>query len=270
MNRPERRRRLSLALNVESLEGRQVLSQVSVLLRMPVVALAVNGSDGSGVGAILSALNGGAGSEFVTLIRSQMPNVNSIVRQFALGRRTEFAVKGFDVKIPKLLPTYTGPQADQFNPTAAGAVILKDGRLELAAIMRGPIDQPVPTSYVWGLDRGSASPDPEGYGQSKLRYNATVSVTVKGADIRAVITDLKTGSVTALDPSSVRIEGPTIRVFLSSPSKLLPSTGQGLTKYRFSFWTKNGAGGIETIGSFVPNSSTILIGSLAKNLPKGN
>src|SRR5689334_23049246 len=109
---------------VEPLEGRLALSHAAPMV--PTVAAKINLSDGSGASAILSALHGGAGSEFVTLLRRGVPNVNAMIRAFALGRRSEVDVKGFAVKTPHFQPQYTGPHLDQFNPTAAGAVLLKN------------------------------------------------------------------------------------------------------------------------------------------------
>src|SRR4051812_39246644 len=100
---------------VEPLEGRVVLSHAPAL-RATVAEKAINLADGSGAGAILAALNGGAGSEFVTLIRKQVRNVNGTILQFAAGRRSELDVKGFAVKTPHLTDTYKGPHLDQFNP----------------------------------------------------------------------------------------------------------------------------------------------------------
>jgi hypothetical protein len=185
-----------------------------------------------------------------------------------MGQRSEISVKGFSVKTPHFQPLYHGPQLDQFNPTAAGAVILKNGRLELGAIMRGPIDLPIATTYTWGIDRGGSATDPQGYGMPGLRYNSVVSVTRVGSTVTASIKDLNTGTVTALDPSSVKIQGPTIRVSLDNPSSQLPSTGSPMAKYHFAFWTSSGDGGISSIGGFVPGTQSIQIGNLGPARPR--
>jgi hypothetical protein len=267
---------MNCGLNVEALESRQVLSHVpspaglfaSHLEPARMAALRVNTADGSGAAAILNALRGGVGSEFTTLVRRGVPNLNSVIRQFTLGTRSEISVKGFAAKIPHFQPGYAGPQLDQFNPTAAGAVILKDGRLELAAIMRGPIDLPIATTYSWGIDRGGSASDPQTYGMPGLRYNSIVSVTRDGSTLTASIKDLNNGTVTALDPSSVKIQGPTIRVYLSNPSSLLPSTGAPITKYNFAFWTSSGDQGISSIGGSVPGTHSIQIGNLGPVRPR--
>ena len=149
MTRPPRRRATP---RLEPLEGRVVLSAVAALPR-PTVAVLYNFSDGTGLAAVLSALRGGPGNEFVRVLRREV-NVRRTIAEFASGQRSELVVPGFAIKTPKLNAAYTGPQLDQFNPTAAGALLLSRGRLELAAIMRGPIDRPEPVTYVWGIDRG--------------------------------------------------------------------------------------------------------------------
>ncbi|MDB5350446.1 MAG: hypothetical protein JWN86_1693 [Planctomycetota bacterium] len=264
---PLRRPRFQITPIVETLEGRVVLSHMPAI-RATVVARAINPSDGSGAGAILGALNGGVGNEFVTLIKKQVRNVNSVVLQFATGQRSTLTVKGFSIKSPHFATAYAGPHLDQFNPAAAGAVFLKDGRLELAAILRGPIDRPEPTTYVWGLDRGGAAVGPDGFGPAGVRYDAYVSVTRSGSDLSVSFTDLKTGKSTAIDASSVRIAGPTIRVFLSNPEALLSANGKTLSKARFAFWTRSGPAGLGNLGGSVPDSGTIPIGVLDPRLTR--
>ena len=234
---------------IEPLEGRLVLSHAPT---------------GAGAGAILGALAGGAGSEFVTLIRREVPNPSAVLGQFATGRRTEIDIKGFSAKLPGFLPTFQGPHLDQFDPTAAGALILGDGRLELAAILRGPIHLPVATTFNWGIDRGAGTSDPQGLGLPSLRYDAVVSVTRSDTAVGASVTDLRTGVTTPIDAGSVSIQGPTIRVFLANPTASLPSTGQPTSSYRFAFWTSDGSGGPASVGGIVPGSGTLQVGSLAR------
>lgn len=263
---PIRRDRRRARPAVEPLEGRMVLSHASPALAVAALK-APRSADGSGAAAILNALNGGAGSEFVTLIRRGTPNPTAILRQFMQGTRTEFSTKGFAVVVPKFPAAYTGPHLDQYSPQAAGAVKLADGRLELAAIMRGPIDLPAAVNYTWGIDRGAGLADPQGTGNPGLRFDAAVTVTRANGVVTASVVDLRTGVVTPLDPSSVLIQGPTIRVFLSDPATQLPSTGKPLEGYRFAFWTRSGPNGVSDIGGFVPTSGTIPIGVLAPARP---
>ena len=253
-------------LSVEPLEGRVLLAQV--LPRPASVHVAGNTSDGSGYPAILAAINGGVGSEFVTLIRRGVPNLGLVIRQFLSGQRDSLTVKGFAAGPAKFQPLFQGARFDQFKPVAVGAALLRDGRLELAAIVDGPIDYPLATTFVWGINRGTATNDPEGFGQANLRYDAIVSVTrAADATVTASVKDLKTGTVTPINASAVTIEGATIRVFLQKPSEILPSTGKSIAQYKVAFWTRTGPGGIETVGAFMPPSGSILVGILGK-VPK--
>ena len=240
---------------VEPLEGRCVLSAVATLPR-PTVAIRLNLSDGTGLEAVLYALRGGPGSEFLRVVRRQV-NINRTILEFASGQRKELIVKGVAIKTPKLAPAYTGPQLDQFNPTAAGALLLPRGRIELGAILRGPIDRPETVTYVWGLDRGGGTVRDDGFGPAGTAYDAYVSVTRSGGAVAASITDLKTGAVTPLDPSVVKIQGPAIRVFLPRAATLLPPNGAPLAQYRFSFWTRSGPGGASDLAGFLPSAGTV-------------
>lgn len=239
---------------VELLEGRVVPSTMAVAPK-PVVAIKLNLADGTGLEAVLAALRGGPGSEFLKVVRRQV-NVNKTILQFGIGTRTELVVKGVVIKTPKFAASYTGPKLDQFNPTAAGVLLLPKDRIELGAIMRGPIDRPEPVTYVWGLNRGGGTARNDGFGPSGVAYDAYVSVTRANGAITASVTDLKTGAVTPLDPSVVKIQGPTIRVFLPKASTLLPSNGLAIAKYKFSFWTRSGPNGLADLAGFLPNSGS--------------
>src|SRR4051794_14220578 len=112
-----RPRKSVVSPTLESLEGRALLSvggsiDLSQLLGRvsSMVSLPANVRyDPEGVAAVTSALNGGPGSEFVTLIKRQVPNYQAIVNQFILGQRTAFSTPGAAAKIAKWQPLYTGP-----------------------------------------------------------------------------------------------------------------------------------------------------------------
>src|ERR1700712_4670176 len=111
MSPPERRRRSTIP-RLETVEARTLLSgfahpRIAALhaivtdLRSQAIT-----TDPAGVAAILIALNGGAGSEFVKLIRREVPNLNSVIRSFVSGQRTQFKVPGFAVKLPNFQERY--------------------------------------------------------------------------------------------------------------------------------------------------------------------
>ncbi len=77
----------------ESLEGRTLLSVAAVLphhVQRTVQAMRDHGSSISdsdaGEGAILSAINGGAGHEFATLIKREVHNIFGVVREVRIRR----------------------------------------------------------------------------------------------------------------------------------------------------------------------------------------
>lgn len=266
------RRRKPAAPTFDTLEQRATPGEVASMAALPGVGSLlqtlrreVSGraitTDPAGVAAIVSALRGGPGSDFVALLRRQVPNLRRIIGQFVAGTRTEFTTRGFAVKTPKLLDSYTGFVADQLNPTAAGALLQKNKTLQLAAILRGPIDIPTPSYYVFGIDRGAggaAGPFP---GLPGIRYDALVTVAwhADGPGVTASVTDLVSNTTTPIDGARIKVQGATLRVYV--PTDLLPSQGLATRNYRFAFWTRDALdGGIEQIGSFVPGTASIPIG----------
>ena len=260
-----------LNAKVEALEGRQLLALSPVSLSN--LATQIGGFGGGGGAAflgrfnasdpgreaLLNALNGGAGSEFTTLIRRQVPNLSRVIRGFVTGQRSQFTTNGLAVKTPRFEDTYTGVRLDQLSATAAGAILLPDGRLELAGIMRGPIDDSRLSVYSFGIDRGGAlttAPNRPG-----IRYDALVTVSRDASGVSGTVFDLETNTTTPIARRDIQIVGPTLRVFLS-PSAL-PSNGLPLNRYRFALWTSNSLSWRpETIASFVPEADSILIGTL--------
>ena len=260
-------------LSVETLEGRALLSVAPGLkLTASPPMLAVAGgikTDPAGVAAVLKALSGGAGSEFVTLIRREVPNLQAVIAGFVSGRITSFTAPGIAAKIPKFQSAYTGgPTYDNLSATLAGAVVLPGNVLELAAVMRGPFDEASPCQVVFGLDRGAgAKRGPIFAARPKITPDALVTINVGpyGRNPTATVTDLTTGKTTAIDPSKVQVTGPVARVYVDLSA--LPSEGQPVAKYRFATWTRaQPGGGIANVGSFVPESTMVQVGVL--NPPK--
>lgn len=277
------RKRAVIGLAVESLEGRALLSGAAVSLppalasRLAQVsaALAIPRGvkiDPAGVAAVMNALNGGAGSEFVTLVRRGAPNLLNVVRQFMSGARTEFVAPGVVAKIPRWNPAYTGTRYDHLTATLAGAVVLPGNRLELAAVMRGPFDEAVPCQLVFGINRGAGgSLGPIFSSRPGLTPDALVTINVGpyGQNNTATVTDLRTGVITPLDASSVQVIGAVSRVYV--PLSLLPSTGATTANYKFAMWTRASAdGGIENVGSFLPDAqgSMVPVGILNPTPPR--
>lgn len=263
------RRRKSFQPNLEVVEARTLMSGFahpgSAVAARPFIARLRSHAirtDPGGVAAILNALRGGAGSEFVKLIRREVPNLNAVIRSFTTGRRTQFNVPGVAVRIPGFQERFVGRKYDHLAPTVAGAIVLRNQRIELAGIMMGPFNEPVPAYVVFGINRGAgASIGPRFANRPGITPDLIVAIQVApyGASASGTITDLKTGAVATIDPSRIHVAGPTVRVFLDPDQ--VPSTGLKPNRYQFTMWTQGALGDVETVGGFVPDSTMIRIGS---------
>ncbi len=221
----------------------------------------------AGVAAILSAINGGAGHEFVTLIRKEVHNLPGVILGFETGRITQYTIPGMVAKIPNLQPAYAGPAFDRMALTLGGAVLLKGGRLELGAVTRGAFFASNATStVVFGLNRGQgAKLGPIFPARPGITPDLLVTVTIApyAQSYSGQVQDLVTGATTPLAASQIQVDGPTVRVFLNLNQT--PSEGFKIPKYHFAVWTDLlPAAGIATVGSFVPESQMIPIGLLGQ------
>jgi hypothetical protein len=259
----------------ESLEGRALLSVAGASphhgpvdvgrVQRPVISLS-----GPGEGAILSAINGGAGHEFITLIRREVHNVNAVILKFATGAITEYTIPGFFVRSPGFQPLYTGGQFDRMLLVAAGAVLLKGNVLELGAIANGPFARSEATSQVvFGINRGEGSslgavfPSEPGITPDAL---VTITIGPFASSYSGTITDLTTGATQAISPNDIQINNVAVRVLVNSNQ--IPSKGLPLKKYTFASWTElSPYTGINLVGSFAPETAMDRIGVLTTVKP---
>ncbi len=111
----------------------------------------------AGVSAVMNAIYGGMGHEFVELGQREVHNVLAVVNGFETGTLTQFSVPGLAFKTTNLQPLYTGLPHDTLSLNAAGAIILKRKTIELGAIVRGPFTTTPRTTYiVFAINRGAA------------------------------------------------------------------------------------------------------------------
>jgi len=258
---------------LESLEGRPLLSGFDSALVSKVQAAVVSQivprgitTDPAGVAAVMSALNGGLGSEWVSLIRNKARNLRSVVGGFVAGRYSSYSIPGLTVRTPGVQPQFVGQPYDQLLPTAAGAAVFKNNVVELGAIMRGPFHNPETSYYVWGMNRGAGqSLGPIFASRPGITPDLLVSLTVGpfGSTATGKITDLTKDTEQEIPSSSIQIRGPVVRVFLNANQ--FPSAGLPLQKYRFAFWTQTRpVRDISTVPSFAPDASMIPIGVLKR------
>lgn len=258
---------------VAELEGRVLLSHMPITaLAHPTAELAHRHhgdfikTNPAGVAAILAALNGGAGHEFVTLIHKEVHNLGGVIMGFETGRITQYTIPGFAAKIPNLQPDYTGPAFDRMALTESGAVLLKGGIFELASISRGAFfASDVTSTVVFGLNRGMGASLGPAFSQRPgitPDMEVTVTVTPNAQSYSGTITDLVTGATSSLSASQIQVDGPVVRVFLNLSQ--VPSEGFAIPHYQFGAWTSLvPSTGISSVGSFTPEDTMIPIGVLA-------
>ncbi len=255
---------------VEFLEGRSLMSGLEPLasagLRPAVIGQAhpTIATDPAGMAAIMSALEGGMGSEWVKLMRAGVKNPLAVIAGFETGKYTSYSISGVTAETPSVQPAFVGQPYDQLLATVAGAAVFKGNVLELGAIMRGPFHDPATSYYVFALNRGAgANLGPTFASLPGITPDALVTLTVGpyGQSGTGTITDLTTHSTQAIPSSSIAIQGPVVRVFLNTTQ--LPSKGWPIQKYRFAFWTQTLPGdNLSNVASFAPKSSMIPIGVL--------
>jgi hypothetical protein len=219
-------------------------------------------TDSAGTAAVISALEGGMGREWISLIRAGVRNPLAVIAGFESGKYTSYSEPGLIAVTPSVQPAFNGQPYDQLLATVAGAAVFKGNIIELGAIMRGPFHDPASSYYVFALNRGEgASLGPTFAGRPGITPDALVTLSVGpyGASATGTIIDLTTGSAQAIPTSSISIKGPTVRVWFNTFQ--LPSKGWPIQKYRFAFWTQTQPGNdITTVASFAPDSSMIPIG----------
>ena len=254
----------------ESLEGRAFLSVAGLELprREAAAILArVNipniGGSAAGKNAIINALLGGAGNEFVKLAQKEVKNILAVVAEFGSPGSHQFTVPGIVVKTPDLQPGYTGLPHDVLFLNVGGAVLLKRKQIELAVIARGPYTTtPFSSEVVFALNRGAgAGLGPIFPGRPGITPDALVTVTVgpDGQNNSATVTDLTTGTTVPLNPELIQVKGPVVRLLISANQ--LPPKGFVLNNYQFAVYSQLSLNAdFASTGSFVPEDSMIPIG----------
>jgi hypothetical protein len=257
-------------LGFDRLEGKALMSVAGAKpLHQPVAAVFARPhgpkiTDASpGQTAFLNAIFGGAGHEFVALAQKEVKNLIGVIAGFESGAIRQYNIPGLAIKSPPNLQSgYTGLPHDALALQAAGAVLLKAKKIELAAVVRGPFTTtPFGTSIVFAINRGAGSQvGPAFASRPGITPDALVTVNVgpDGKNNSATITDLTTGSTVPIS-ARISVAGPTVRILL--PASSLPSTGFKIQKYKFAVWTESAPNSpIEAVGSFIPEGSMIPIG----------
>jgi hypothetical protein len=270
--RPRSRSRRDLAHrpSCEPLEGRALLSGLSLPSSLQSTLLQGINSHTiktvpGGVSAITSALGGGPGSEFVKLVQREVKNPSALLSKFTSGATTTATIPGAAARKATILSTFTGAHYDYQAIVATGALLVSSDTLELGGILRGPNRSNANAYYDFGINRGSgATLGPLFPTEPNLTPDAVVQIVLgpNNSNPTGTITDLDTGAVTTISPSSIQAVGSTLKVDI--PTADLPSEGLPVSRYQFAFWTQNQPGNnISNVGSFLPESSMIPVGTSA-------
>ena len=155
----------------------------------------------AGKSAIINALLGGAGHEFVALGLEGGQEPAGRGRGLRSHTINQYTVPGIVVKQINLQSGYTGPPHDILALNVGGAVVLKHKQIELGAIIRGPFTTtPFATNIVFAINRGAGGRlGPYYASRPGITPDAlvTVSVGAYGQGNSATITDLTTGTTPA-------------------------------------------------------------------------
>lgn len=267
MSRSPKPRRNRALPSFERLESRALLNAAglkpphspaaALVAQHPVTKIVTNPG---AVQAIIRAIYGGAGHEWVALVESEKGRITTE----RVGSTVELSAPGGVVEVPPyLLPTYTGNVHDRVAPQAAGAVVLKKNQIELAAIMRGPFTNYDGTDYVvFGINRGagnSLTPILPGTPWIKADALVTLAIGPNGSTYSGTITNRITGATQTINPRNIQVEASVVRVLLS-PGQL-PSEGLSLGHYQFAVWTETQLNpSIGELASIVPQTRMIPIG----------
>jgi hypothetical protein len=217
-----RRRCVRAVLRVESLEGRQMLSQAS------------------------------PGPYFVPVTSSLTPVAVPILRVAHVHQQHHAPTSGLAFKLPKFYELYTGPRRADLNAVAASGKFSVSGpaapNLVLSGFVLGRIKTSDQGVYVWGIDRGGAVGPGPFPNRPNIVFDSVVAVEVGPSGVSGFVTDLKTGATTPLSSSDIRLKGNEVQATVSLSE--LPSTGSG--PYRFNFWPRPSLGDPSTVASFAP------------------
>ncbi len=90
------------------------------------------------IASIQSALGGGSGSEFVSLVRNELKNPSALLSQFESGATTAASIRGAAARKATILGSFTGAHYDHLAAVAAGAIVQSPSTLELGAVGARP------------------------------------------------------------------------------------------------------------------------------------
>ncbi len=226
-----RRLRSKPTIQVESLEGRALLSRISLHPpRGQNVEIRHQGED----------QQGNHGNE---------PNEHS----------------GLVSKAPSFYEFYTGPKRPGLNVVAASARIV-GSNLILTGRMQGQIDTnpksaDLSSFFVFGINRGGAGQVAPFFNRPGVVFNTVVIASVQPSGISGRVSRFDTGTSTDLPSSSVQVHGRFVKVTVPLSELPVPANGASPDHWTFNLWPRNSLSNApqpnhgSTVASFIPENA---------------
>ncbi len=239
-----------LHINLETLEGRALLSQVA---SQPAITTAQPAAQ---------------------VHLPQSPHPGPIVNHIGVG---------YAVKSPRFYELYTGAKRGELNAAAMKATYDAAGNLILTGIVAGPITT-TPTSdagseyYVFGIDRGTTSAVAPFPGRPNIKYDALVAVAITPGGISGAVLDMTSNTVTPIDPSGIVVQNGYLggfpqdfKVYVPAGTPGINSTVAGAANPKVIFWAQDtpptAVPTPSDVASFAPDGRSIFIAGGAGRAP---
>ena len=183
-------------------------------------------------------------------------------------------------KSPAFYEFYTGPKNRDLNVVSATVRLVPGKMLTLTGVMQGKIDKNPPSTaqqsfYVFGIDRQSPAAMTPFYQRPGITFDAVVEVSVQTSGLSASVTDLTTGTTTAIDPRNIHIAGKTVSVTVDPSLLPTPSGGVDLAHSTYNLWPRSDLNFApqpnhgSSAASFVPEDAMALIGVVGAGRRRG-
>ena len=161
------------------------------------------------------------------------------------------AYTGITDPVGDFLPTFAGETSD-IDLDVTSATVLYDSSADLfklTATMAGALPGDADHFYVWGVNRGAGTVNPDfaSHGIDGVRFDRVVILRQDGSGTVAGAGDLPTGAV--------KISGSTISAVV--PGSFLASTGFNKIDYTWNVWPRDGEYvGFAQISDFAPDNAS--------------
>ena len=197
-------------------------------------------------------------------VRKIADTQESSLYQYSLHKHplNQKIVGGHVKKVPMFFGPYAGPKLPDLDALGAnGRLIFGQGFVFTGKVL-GAIDSSQSSYYVFGINRGGATPPGPIPNRALIYFDAEVIVATGPTGVTGTVQLLNSSgqptSSVNLPPDAVVIQGNQVQV--SIPASLLPSTSprgthQPDARYFYAFWAGTSPSAAGGIASFAPEYS---------------